>query len=122
MATKTSYTFTLAMTVIGSAIVMAVLSVFGVKAYKYKHSTVRFTLSTVLLVTIPLSVYLTALRWVFREIPTQELDAVVWLFISANSLLFMILTTAILLWMAESIMWFAVASLRGFSAKRLRDE
>jgi hypothetical protein len=100
---------------------MAVLTVFGVKAYKYKHSTIRFTLSSALLVTIPLSVYFATLRWVFRDLPTRELDAVSWLLIFAFSLMFMILTTAMLLWMAEAIMWFAVASLRGLSAKRLPD-
>jgi len=121
VATGTSYAVTVALTVVGSLMIMAVLVVFGVKAYKYRHSAIRFTLSSAFLVTVPLAVYLATLRWVIRGAPTQDMRPTFWLWFSAFSMIAMTVTTVILLWLAEAIMWFAVASLRARLGKRRRN-
>src|SRR6185436_3513276 len=51
---------TLGLTTIGSLIIMAALSALGVKAFRNQNPRIRFTFSTVFLVSIPLSVYLAA--------------------------------------------------------------
>jgi len=116
--TQTSYAVTVALTAVGSLAIMTVLVVFGVKAYRYKHSTIRFTLSSAFLISIPLSLYLGTLRWVFRALLTHDVEPNFLLWISPFAVLFMVVTTAILLCLAEAIIWLALAVLRPRPGRR----
>lgn len=119
--THTPVAIAVALTAVGSVAVMAVLTLLGVKAYEYRHSTIRFTLSTAFLVAIPLCVYLAFLRVVFRGQLTLQPDWLDWLLISAFAAFWMSATTVLLLWFAEAIMWLAVSVRRWLSSIRRTD-
>jgi hypothetical protein len=110
--TKWSYRAAFGVTVIGCLIVMAALALLGVKAHKNRVASNRFTFSTVFLVSIPLSVYLAALHLLLRDVPPESQSVVLWLFVAAFSMVGMIISTTILLSLAEALVWLAVASLR----------
>ncbi|MBC8870940.1 MAG: hypothetical protein H8E44_16065 [Planctomycetes bacterium] len=102
----------------GSVAIMVVLGVFGVKADRHTGRRLRFNLSSIMLFIVPLSIYLAAIRHVLRALPTRELYVLSWLKVAGVSLIFMILSTAILLWFAEALMWFVLSLLRLFSSSR----
>jgi len=109
--TNWSYGVALGVSVTGCGIVMAALSALGVKAYRKKDARIRFTFSTVFLASIPLSVYLAAIRLVLNHAPVRTLPNWAWLVISLFSMMAMILSTAVLMSFAEALVWFAIACL-----------
>jgi len=109
--TKWSFGAAFGVTVIGCLIVMTALALLGVKAYRKKDARNRFTFSTVFLASIPLSVYLAALRLLLRDTPPESLTIGHWLLLSVISVFAMIFSTVILLSFAESLVWLAVACL-----------
>ena len=114
-ATHTSLAMALAATVLGAVAIMTVLAVLGAKAYQYRQSTVRFTLSTAFLVSVPLCIYLSAVRWVLQSQPTAELDWSFWIAIACLAIFWMGVTTVVLVCLAEAIVWLAVALRRWLS-------
>ena len=102
--------FTLVLT--AAIIVMVTLVVFGVKAFQNSKNPYRFNISTVLLVIVPLSVYLSAIRIVLRDNPMRNMTISGWFVVAFFSLCFMAFSTAVLLWLAEALMWLAVMTLR----------
>ena len=119
-ATQTSIAIALALTLLAALTVMAVLAALGAKAYEYKQSAVRFTLSTAFLVSVPLCIYLAAVRCVLQSIPASQLDWLAWPLIAGFATIWMCLTTVVLLWLAEAIVWLAVAVRRWLATKRTR--
>jgi len=70
--TQTPYWAALAITLLGASVIMVVLGIFGVKVFRHRGSAVQFTLSTVLLILIPMSIYLAAFRWLYQSLPVDE--------------------------------------------------
>ena len=100
--------WTMALLVAAGAIaIMAVLVVFGMKAYVHRGPARRFGLATIFLVMLPLSIYLAAIRWMLDKAQLDELSGEQWIIVLIFSAAFMLLSTVILLWMAEALMWFA---------------
>ncbi len=91
---------------------MVTLVVFGVKALQNSKYPYRFNISTVLLVIVPLSVYLSAIRIFLREMPMRNITISGWFVFGFFSLCFMAFSTAVLLWLADALMWLAVMTLR----------
>ncbi|HEY2415247.1 MAG TPA: hypothetical protein VGI40_23595 [Pirellulaceae bacterium] len=111
-ATDWPYLAILALTILGSLLVMAAFCLLGEKAYKKRNARIHFTFSTVFLASIPLSVYLAALRVLFRGLGGQQVNPFVWLIVSMFGLLAMIISSAILISFAEALVWLAVSTLR----------
>ena len=102
----------------GAVAIMVILGVFGVKADRHTGRWTRFNLSSIMLFIVPFSIYLAGIRHVLRALPTREFHVPGWFAVAGISLLFMILSTAILLWLAEALMWFALSLLRLFLSSR----
>jgi hypothetical protein len=110
--TQTPYAVTLGLTLLGASVIMVVLAIFGVKVFRHPGSLVQFTLSTVLLILIPLSIYLAALRWLFQDLPIGKIHVTGWLLVTATAMVFIAVSTAVLIWFAEAIVWLALIVLR----------
>ncbi len=117
-ATDTPRLQSLLLVLAGAVAIMAVLVVFGLKAFRHSERRIKFNLSTILLFIVPLSIYLAAIRHVLRAVPTDEMRVLNWILLSGFSLLFMILSTAILIWLAEALMWLALILLRLYASSR----
>jgi hypothetical protein len=102
--------------VCGAAVIMVVLGIVSVKVLNAEGPLRRFSLSSALLLAVPLAVYLAGLRYVLAATVSDELPVVAWFFIATLSLVFMIVTTSILLCLAEAIVWVCVAIFRGTKA------
>jgi len=107
--TKWTFGFSFGVTVIGCLVVMSALALLGVKAYRKTDERSRFTFSTVFLASVPLSVYLAALRLLLRDTPLESLTALMFFMISTVSVIGMVLSKIILLSFAEALIWLAVA-------------
>ena len=110
--TRASPVLCFALVLTASIIVMVTLVVFGVKSLQNTKHPYRFNISTVLLVIVPLSVYLSAIRIFLRAMPTRNITISSWFVFGFFSLCFMAFSTAVLLWLAEALMWLAVITLR----------
>lgn len=106
--------------VIGSVIVMATFTAFGVRALEYQEKGFRFGLSTVFLITIPLGVYLSTIRWVVQgtDFYRWRLEDVI--VGSLVSVAYILLTTYVLMGMAEALMWCAVGMLAWVNKRKVR--
>jgi hypothetical protein len=114
-ATNRPFGATFSVTIIGSLIIMAALSALGVKAYRNKNTRIRFTFSTVFLVSIPVSVFLAAIGALLRQVPAsefRELGIVGWCLISVFGILVMLISMLILVSFAEALVWLAVSLFR----------
>ncbi len=111
--TKTPLFFTLPVVLAGAVAIMAVLTMYGVRMAQTAPDSRRFGLWPLLLIFVPLSLYLGALRWLLRRVATAQLDLGEWLFVGVMSAAGMILTTAVLLWFAEALVWLAVKCVGG---------
>jgi uncharacterized membrane protein SirB2 len=78
----------------------------------------RFGLSTVFLISIPLSIYLAAIRWMLQAATPQSLTLDLWIMVCFISITFMLVTTILLLHLAEALMWIAVAIQRRRKRRR----
>jgi hypothetical protein len=96
----------------GAGTIMAVLVVFGLKAYWHSGPVRRFGLSSIFLISIPLSIYLAAIRWMLQAASPPSLTPAIWMTVWLTSITFMLVTTILLLHLAEALMWIAAALLR----------
>jgi hypothetical protein len=110
--TRMSPWLVLALVLAGAGAIMAVLVVFGIKAFRHRGPARRFQLSTFLLIVLPLSIYLAAIRCVFHEVGSGENNVEHWGAVVIFSLVFIVVSTSILLWFAEALMWLAVLALK----------
>jgi len=92
----------------GAIAIMAVLVAFGIKADRHRGPVRRFGLATIFLIIVPLSIYLAVIRWVLDEAPSEQFTVDQWIMVLIFSAAFMLLSTVLLLWMAEALMWLAV--------------
>lgn len=102
---------------VAAGIIMAVMVVFGVKAYRQEGPVRQFRLSSLFLLVIPLSIYFAAIRLLIGTVP-PEIGLIAWSAIGLASLFFIIISTVVLLWLAETLMWLAVLLIR--TVNRLR--
>jgi hypothetical protein len=120
-ATRAPLVVSLFFVSLGSAVIMAVMVVFGVKAYKQDGRVRQFQLSSLFLLIIPIAIYSTAIRTVFETAPptaAATLGPLGWTIAIVFSVLFVVLSTVILLWLADALMWLAVLVVR--TARYLR--
>lgn len=117
-ATDSPFWLTLVAVIAGGGVIMVTLCVFGVKAYRHAGPMHRFGLSTMFVVIIPLSVYLAGLRWAFMGLPTDRMSPVGWLTAALFCAIFIVISTAVLLWFTEAVLWLATAILRAVNEAR----
>ncbi|MBP88192.1 MAG: hypothetical protein CMJ64_15990 [Planctomycetaceae bacterium] len=115
--TGTRFAITLALVGLASAVIMATLVVFGVKAYRQEGSARQFRLSSLFLLIVPIAIYSTAIRAITATAPL-DVGLLGWLIVAVASVLFMFISTVILLWLANSLMWYAVFVVRAIAAIR----
>jgi orotate phosphoribosyltransferase len=107
-----TYPTAVAAVFVGAAVIMASLAALAVR-YSRSRGERRLSLSTVLLLFVPVAVYLTAFRWIYRELATPPSPVgAAWWFIGALLLALAVMTTVVLLWYAEAIVWFALRFVR----------
>lgn len=99
---------------VGATGIMAVLVVFGVKAYRRMGSTRRFNLASLLLLIVPLCVYLTAFRQFLADKEIEQLGPAAWLGLAVACIGFMAVTTAVLLCFTEAVLATALAVQRRY--------
>jgi len=109
--TGTPPTRSLLLVSIAAAVIMAVMVVFGVKAYKQQGPVRQFQLSSLFLLIIPIAIYSTAIRSVVATVPSS-FSALGWLIVGVYSVLFVVMSTAMLLWLADALMWLTVLIVR----------
>lgn len=111
-ATQTPLTVTLPTVLICAAAIIGVLVAFGVKAYRHDSRRLRFNLSTVLLFMVPVCIYLMAFQQILHAIPLGQRDVYLLVTLSGVGLFLACLTTAILLYFAEAVMWLGLGIVR----------
>jgi hypothetical protein len=116
--TRTSPWLNLLLILAGATLIMAVLVVFGIKAYDHRGPTRRFGLATIFLVMVPLSIYLAWFRWLMSHLPDERFTIAAGIAASVVFVLMVILTTVVLLWLAEALMWLSVLLLYYFRQKQ----
>ena len=105
----------------GAGTIIAVLVAFGIKAYWHRGPVRRFGLSTIFLISIPLSIYLAAIRWMLQAATPQSLTPALWMIVCLISVTFMLVTTILLLHLAEALIWIAVVIQRMLRKRRNRN-
>ncbi len=105
--TETSFLLCLAVVLLGAGTIMAVLTVFGVKALEGRESFRRFNLSSLMLVCVPLGIYLAGVRALLSNIAQDEIPLWGWALFGVLALLAMAAMTVLLTAMAEAILWAA---------------
>ena len=110
--TGTPFWLTTLLVLAGAAAIMAVMVACGVKLERQQGPVRRFGLSTVFLITIPLSIYLAAIRWMLQATTPQALTLAQWTMVGVIAITFMLVTTILLLHLVEALMWLAVAGQR----------
>ena len=111
LSAATAMTFGLAV-ICAASVVMAVLGVLGVKAQQEKAPVRRFRLSSVFLLTVPLAIYLAAIRSVFTGMDMRGLTVPNWIVVAVCCVDFMIVTTLVLQCFTEAIVWTVVMKRR----------
>lgn len=111
-ATEAPAGIVLGLVLLGAAVIIAVLLVFGVKAYEQKGPVRQFRLSSLMLLILPFAIYLAAIRCVTDKISAIQLNLLYRLVIGIVCIGFMSLSTAILLWLADALMWLALGAVR----------
>ena len=97
----------LVVVVLGASVIMAVLTVFGVKAFEGAESLRRFNLSSLMLITVPLAIYLAGFRFLLSRAPTEEFTPGAWIALGVFALIAMAVVTILLVSMAEALLWAA---------------
>lgn len=111
-ATEASLAVTLPAVLAGAAAITSVLVAFGVKAYRHNSRKLRFNLGTVLLFVVPVCIYLTAFQQILRAIPLPDRELPLLFALAAFGVVFAGLTTIMLLYFAEAVLWLALGILR----------
>jgi hypothetical protein len=99
------------MVLAAAAAMIGVIAVFCAKWVRHPDDMRRMKLSTLFLPFIPISIYLALYRQLFALIPGDVIrDAPhVWWMLHIYFLAFVVLTTVVLLWFGEAIVWLALA-------------
>jgi hypothetical protein len=106
--------YTLLATVLGALAIMAAFAALGLRAYARRDDAFRFSLSTAFICSIPLCIYLAAVRWVMSGVKTPEFHWAEWGAIGLICVGWMWFTSGVLAQLAEALMWLAVWVLRRF--------
>jgi hypothetical protein len=106
-AAKVSPEVSLFLTGVSAVVIMVVITLLAEKFHLYRRTGVRFSLSTAFMMTIPFCIYLAAIQKVLQRAPTEG-DPVIWLIMGVITIGWMGLTTVILIWLAEALMYLAV--------------
>jgi uncharacterized membrane protein SirB2 len=109
VTTGTPFWLTTVLVLAGAVAIMAVMVACGVKLERQQGPIRRFGLSTVFLITIPLSIYLAAIRWMLQAATPQSLTLAQWMMVGLIGITFLLVTNILLLHLAEALMWIAVA-------------
>ena len=110
-ATKTPYARSLLLVCIASWVIMVVMVVFSVKAYKQQGPVRQFRLSSLFLLMIPVAIYSAALRPTLANMPAG-VPVAGWVIAIVACLVFVLISTIVLLWLADALMWLAVLAVR----------
>jgi hypothetical protein len=116
--TRASFLISLVIVFSGACVIMIVLGLFGLKAYQHTGRSIRFSLSSLLLVVLPFAIYLGAIGHLLNSLPTRALGGLGWTIVLGLSAIWMVLSTAVLLWLAEAVTWLVLALLRWVSSRR----
>jgi hypothetical protein len=119
--TQTPVWLALLLVLAGAGTIIAVLVAFGIKAYWHRGPVRRFGLSTIFLISIPLSIYLAGIRWMLQPASPQSLTLAQWTMVGVIGITFMLVTTILLLHLAEALMWIAVVIQRRLRKRRNRN-
>lgn len=106
-AARVSLAESLVLTGVSALAIMVVITLLAEKFYIYRRTGVRFSLSTAFMMTIPFCIYLAAIQKVLLRIPAGA-DPVTWVFVAVIAIGWMCLTTVVLMWLAEALMYLAV--------------
>ncbi len=109
--TGTPLLVTLLLVLAAAGVIVIVFAMLSGRFVRTAGQTHRFRLSSIFLMTIPFSIYLSAVRIFCLTLPAN-LPALAWILIAAASCLFMIFSTIILMRMAEALVWVAVYLVR----------
>jgi hypothetical protein len=95
-------------------VVLAAIGVLCVRLVGRAGPERQFGMATALLLFIPFAVYLGGIRCVLLAIQksAEDLDPVLWFLLAAYSLMFMIVTTVVLLFFGEALIWLVALLLR----------
>lgn len=93
--------------------IMIVLTVFGVRAVDHQSGRLRFSISTMLLIVVPMAIYLAATRILIAHgLGDSPLEPALWLVIVVYALLVWSVTTVVLLLLAEAVVWMTARCMR----------
>lgn len=106
-AARVSLAASLVLTGVSALAIMVVITQLAERFYIYRRTGVRFSLSTTFMMTIPFCIYLAAIQKVLQRIPAGA-DPVTWGIVGFTAIGWMGLTTAVLMWLAEALMYLAV--------------
>ena len=106
-AAQVSPEVSLFLTGVSALVIMVVITLLAERFYIYRRTGVRFSLSTAFMMTIPFCIYLAAIQKVLSRAPTGD-DPVIWLIVGVVAIGWMGLTTVILIWLTEALMYHAV--------------
>lgn len=106
-AAEVSPQASLFLTGVSALVIMVVITLLAERVYIYRRTGVRFSLSTAFLLTIPFCIYLAAIQRVLQRAPTES-DPLIWLMVGVIAIGWMCLTTVVLIWLAETLMYLAV--------------
>ncbi len=93
---------------LGTATIMITLTLSSYKWCLRRDSSVQFDLASIFLIVIPFAVYFSEIRHVIHQLPTSEFTILGWSAVVFWSLLFIVLSTVVLLMLAEALLWFGV--------------
>lgn len=98
--------------VAAAVVVMGVLTAFGAKAFRCGDRQRRFSLSTLLLLVLLLSIYLGMFRWFVGLFPAERRSAAFWWDAAVTWALFFIVSVTFLFLYAEALIWLALTIAR----------
>jgi len=119
-ATRASLALTAAVVVGCAILVLVSIGLLCVRFARRRESGSQFGMATALLLFIPFSVYLGAIRCLMMTIETERVGPIMWVPFGVFCLMFMVLTTMILLHFGEALVWLAM-SIRNASRGRVSD-
>jgi Na+/phosphate symporter len=105
---------------IGSAAIIAVIAVFCAKWVSRPARQRRVKLGTLFLLFIPASIYLALLSQIFQVLP-KEMVLPRWIVVS-YFVLFVALTTVVLLYFGEAVVWLLLRAHRAITEARRADK
>ncbi len=106
--------------ILGSLAIMISMLFLSVRFSELKEQSNRFSLSTVFLVSIPVCIYLAALRLFIRHVPAEESDPPLWFSLVSGTVFYVCFTTVVLLSFTEAIVWIAARIVSSRSRRRNR--